>query len=980
MNLSRYFGRILTSLRRGGHGAVANPGAHGSAARDVVVFGLAFSALLAAAGCATHAPAPTPAAGIAAEPLPRDTTVLTGTLENGLRYYIRANNEPRHRVELRLALDVGSILEDDDQRGLAHMVEHMAFNGTTNFSSNELVDYLESVGMRFGPDVNAYVSFDETVYILTLPTDTPGVVEKGLQILEDWAHGITFDPTEVAKERGVVIEEWRLHQGAGERVRQVHLPRILQGSRYTERLPIGTRESLDSFEIDALERFYRDWYRSDLMAVVVVGDIEPRAIEAAIRERFGKIPPAAEPRARPAYPVPGHDETIFSVAADPELTTSTVTITKKIPVRPSGTTASYRRWLVESLAGSVLIDRLIELTRQPGAPLIDVGSFQGRYMRPLEALVLTATVPDTTIEDGLRVVFTEMERIAQHGVGEPELERKKAELFRMAEQRYAEREKITSATFAGEYVSHFLYGGEIIDADTEYELYRRLLPGITAEEIRAVISFWLDPANRAVTVSVPDKEGVAVPGEESLAAVVRSVGEKDTEPYDDVVSDAPLIAELPAAAPIVTEREYPGAGVLEWELANGVRVLLRPTDFQEDLVLLAGRSPGGTSLLPDEDYVTSLLTIAIVQAGGAGALSTSDLQKRLAGTHVSVGTSLEPLSENVSGVASAKDLELLFQLVYLKMTAPRVDSTAIEAYRLRARTLFENRGSSPEWHLQDTLRATLTQGHPRARSLSTADLERLDIDRAFEIYLDRFGDASDFTFYIVGNFEPNSLRPYVERYLGGLPAAGRAENWRDLGIRPPRGVVRKVVRKGLEPRGTVQLVFTGEFDFGRDALARLVDLRDLLQIRLREKLREDLAGTYGVRIDAYGIRDPRPEYRLAISFSADPERLDELVDVVFAEIESIQNTGPLPGEVDKIREMQRRSHEVRLRENQYWIAQLINYDRHGWDLDQIGRPATPPGTPESINAIRDAARRFLDPSNYIRVDLLPELGAKEEVP
>jgi len=326
------------------HGRVRSAADHGYASRVArvgVVYRFVLIALLAAAGCATHTPPPPPAE--AAQPLPRDTAVLVGTLENGLRYYIRANHEPRHRVELRLALDVGSILEDDDQLGLAHMVEHMAFNGTTHFTGNELVHYLESVGMRFGPDVNAYVSYDETVYMLTLPTDAPGVVDTGLQILEDWARGITFDPGEVEKERGVVVEEWRLQQGAGARVRQVHLPRLLHGSRYTERLPIGTRESLDRFVLDALRRFYRDWYRPDLMAVVVVGDVDPREMEAKIRARFGTIPPAAAPRERSVYPVPGHAETIFSVAADPELTNSTISITKKIPARPTGTTASYRR-------------------------------------------------------------------------------------------------------------------------------------------------------------------------------------------------------------------------------------------------------------------------------------------------------------------------------------------------------------------------------------------------------------------------------------------------------------------------------------------------------------------------------------------------------------------------------------------------------------------------------------------------------------
>lgn len=984
MNFSKCSVQLRSSKGRELSSPAATRAVRDIAARATVVLTLASTTLLAGAACATRPlPEPPPAqarAEITQTPLPRDTNLVFGTLDNGLRYYIRANNEPRQRVELRLALNVGSILEDEDQLGLAHLVEHMAFNGTTNFSSTELVDYLESVGMRFGPDVNAYTSFDETVFMLNLPTDSAGVVETGLLVLEDWARGVTFDPIEVDKERGVVIEEWRLQQGAGMRVHNVHYPRILQGSRYPDRLPIGTRESLETFDHAAIRRFYHDWYRPDLMAVIIVGDIDPEEMEGQVRERFGKVPPATAPRERTEYTVPEHPQTIFSVATDPELTNTSITITKKIQARPSGTSASYRRWLVEFLASSVLTDRLIDLTREPGAPIIDVSSFQGRYMRPLEALVLTATIPDTALDAGLRVVFTEMERIAQHGIGNAELERKKAEILRMNEQRYAERDRATSAMFASEYVSHFLYGGQAIDAETEHELYQRHLPGIAGDEVRGVVRSWLEPANRVITVSVPTRPGLAVPGESALAAAVASAQGKPTEPYDDAVSSAPLLAELPSPAPIVAEREYPNSGIIEWTLANGIRFLIKQTDFQEDLVLLAGRSPGGTSLLPDEDYVTSLLATAMVQAGGVGELNSSDLQKRLAGTYASVGSAIDQLSENVSGAASRKDLELLFQLVYLRITSPRLDSTAIEAYRTRARTIFENRGSSPEAHLQDTVRVTLSQDHPRARALTAADFERFDIDRAFEIYRDRFRDAGDFTFYLIGNIDPDSLRPHVERYLGGLPAAGRTESWRDLGIRPPTGVVKKVVRKGIEPRGTVQLTFSGDLDFERANLAVLNDLRDVLQIRLREHLREDLGGTYGVRIGANGVRDPRPEYRFNISFSADPDRLDEMVDIVFAEIESIQRSGPTAAEVTKVREMRRRAHEVNLRDDQYWISQMMNYDLYGWDLDEIGSKGEEADREVAGNAIRDAARRYLSRHNYVRVDLVPERKEGAEVP
>lgn len=906
------------------------------------------------------------------ERLPRDSSVVVGTLENGMRYYIRQNNEPQKRVELRLAVDVGSVLEDDDQRGLAHMVEHMAFNGTKHFAKHELVDYLESVGMRFGPDVNAYTSFDETVFMLTLPTDSAGVVDTGLLVLDDWARGITFDSLEVEKERGVVIEEWRLGQGAQARLRERQFPQLLKGSRYAERLPIGTRESLERFDHAALKRFYRDWYRPELMAVVVVGDVDPRAMEQQIRARFGTIPRSESPRRRREYTVPPHRETLYSVATDPELTGSSVSIYKKQPARPGGTAGAYRQWMVESIASGVLGDRLNELTQKPDAPFLDVSSFQGRFLRPTEAFVLSASVKDGGIERGLRGLLTESGRIARHGVTESEVARKRLELMRMMEQRWAEQERTTSAQYAAEYVSHFLYGGEIVGLGTEYALYKRFLDGIRTAEVDAVVRDWLHPENRVVLANAPAKPGVRLPSEQQLAAAVEAARRTRSAAYTEAVGEAPLVAHPPAPSRVVAEREIPEVGITEWTLANGVRVLLKPTDFKDDEILLAGRSPGGSSLVPDRDYVAALTATAVVQAGGLGELNMIELQKRLAGKVVSVGSDIALLHEGVSGVASPRDVETLFELVYLHFTAPRLDSTAIDAYRARARAALENRGASPEVAFQDTLRVTLAQNHPRAQPPSSAIFDRLDIDRSFEIYRDRFGDASDFTFYVVGTFSPDSLRPLVERYLGGLPAAGRVESWRDVGIRAPAGVVEKTVRKGSEPKGRAQIVFSGAFDFDRAHVNTLDALGEVLQLRLREQLREELGGTYGVGVSASASRDPRSEYRVAIGFGADPARLDELTRVVFAEVDSLQRFGPKPEELAKVREMRRRSREVNLRQNQFWIAQLITYDRYGWALGDIAADETPASAMPDRAALQAAARRYLDARNYVRVFLVPE--------
>jgi zinc protease len=932
------------------------------------------------AACATttahpaqeNQPSPNPAlAALLAEPLPSDSQVVIGTLENGLRYYIRVNNEPKARAELRLVVNAGSVLEDEDQRGLAHFVEHMAFNGTRNFEKHELVDYLESIGMRFGPDINAYTSFDETVYMLTVPTDSAGMVDRAFDILEDWAHGITFDSLEVEKERGVVIEEWRLGQGAGARMRDIQFPVLFRGSRYAERLPIGQKATLESFDHEVLKRYYRDWYRPDLMAVVAVGDFDPARIERLIRDHFGDIPPAAQPRERTEFDVPDHEQTLFSVATDPEATGSSVSIYQKTEPGDWATASDFRRWLVESLASSMLNNRLSEMTQKPDAPFLNVSSFHGRFLRPLSAFVLSASVKDSGIEQGLDALVTEAERVAQHGFTESELEREKAETLRMLERQAVEQAKSHSAGFAAEYVSHYLYGGALMQAEEQHALGQRLIPGITVDEVNRVADQWEDRRNRVILANAPAKEGVPVPSEAALAAVVDSVAGRTFAAYADAVSDAPLVSHVPEGGRVVEERTIPEIDVHEWTLSNGVRVILKPTDFRNDEVLLAGRSPGGTSLVSDQDYVAGLTATAAVQVGGVGELSIIELQKRLAGKAVSVGTNIGELQETVSGGASPKDLEALFQLVYLKFTAPRVDSAAFLAYKQQAQSALENRGASPEAHFSDTLQVTLAQGHPRARPPSSELFDKLDLGRSFEIYRERFADASDFTFYLVGSFDPDSVRPLVETYLGGLPSLHRDEKWKDIGITPPGGVIKKTVRKGVEPKARTQIVFTGPLEFGRQNLYALNSLATVLEIRLREVLREDMGGTYGVSVSATSGRDPNPEYRFSIGFGAAPERLDELVKVVFAQIDSLKSGGAAEKDLVKVRETQRRSRETRLRENGFWISQLITYDRYGWDPRQIAldEARIERATPELI---RRAARQYLNTDRYVQVSLVPE--------
>ncbi len=902
--------------------------------------------------------------------LPTDPAVTVGTLPNGVRYYVRENAEPRARAELRLVVRAGSVLEDDDQLGLAHFVEHMAFNGTKNFAKQELVDYLEGIGMRFGPDLNAFTSFDETVYMLKVPTDSVELLATAFQILEDWARNLTFDHAEIDKERGVVIEEWRQGRGAFARMQDKQWPILLKGSRYAERLPIGSKEVLESFTYDELKRYYRDWYRPDLMAVIAVGDFESAAIEALIQKHFARIPAAPSPRGRPEYSVPIHEETLFAIATDPEASFNSVGVYWKQSPGEEGTIGAYRRSLVEALYNQMFNQRLFELTQEANPPFLGAFSGQGRFLGAIEVYILGAGVPENGIERGLETVLVEAERVARHGFTLTELEREQLDLLRRLEQAYNEREKTESADYASEYVRSFLYDEPIPGIAFEYELSQKLVPGIELAEVNRLARDWIIDRNRVILVNAPEKEGTRVPTEDELLAVFAAAESLEVTPYEDAATDAPLVAQPPPPAEIVEAAAIDEIGVQRWELSNGVRVLLKPTDFKDDEILVRALRPGGTSLAKDEDYVAASTADAVVGRGGAGDFSLVDLQKALAGKAVRVSPFIANLGEGLAGSASPQDVETLFQLIYLYFTAPRRDSAAYESLKSRIQASLANRSADPFSAFQDTVSVTLSQHHFRTRPPTPELYEEMDLEKSLAFYRERFADASDFTFVFVGNFDPDSLRPLILTYVGGLPTSGRNEGWRDEGIRPPTGVVRKIVYRGIEPRSQTQIVFTGPFEWTRENRHLLRSLANVLRIRLREVLREDLGGTYGVGVSGTGSLEPVPSYTFTVSFGTAPERLGELIDAFFSEIEKLKREGPTQQDIDKVIEMQRRQHETDLRENGYWLSQLISADRYGVDPRNI---VTYPQVIDSLTAeaVSAAARLYLNTDNYVQVELYP---------
>ena len=906
-----------------------------------------------------------PAARIALDP-----AVKTGVLDNGIRYFIRANAFPLKRAELRLAVNAGSVLEDKDQVGLAHFVEHMAFNGTTSFPKQDIVHYLQSIGSRFGPDLNAYTSFDETVYMFTVPTDTGNFIGTGVKILREWAHLQRFDPAEVEAERGVVTEEWRLGRGAFGRMRDKHFPTLFKGSLYAERLPIGTAENLKAAPVATLKRFYEKWYRPDNMAVIVVGDVNVADVVRVVRVEFAKIPKAQTPLSRPQPTIPGHEATYVSIATDHEAPNTQVELYANLPTRDQQTVGAFRERLVERLGSSMLNGRLSELAQSQNPPFAFASTSRGGFVRAADVYSAAMGVRDGGALTGLEAVLTEMERVTRFGFTQSELDRAKAASLRQQERSLAERDRRQSASFADELVRHFLQGEEA-QAEEEYRMTQRLTPAVTLGEVNSVIRGLVTAGNRTVLISAPEKLGSTLPTEAQVLALFPKVKAKTLEPYKDMVANVALLPKLPTPGAITATKTIAEIGVTEWKLSNGVTVVLKPTDYQADQILLTGTSPGGTSLVPDSSYVSASLASTALSVGGIGELNAIDLRKTLTGKLASANASIGPRSETVTGQASPKDVETMFQLVYMRFTAPRKDSVAFAAFRQSMEAQMANMAAAPQSAFMDTLTATMTQNAYRARPMSPALLREANLNKSFEIYRDRFADASDFTFFIVGTFNVDSIRPHVLRYLGSLPSLNRKEVAKDDGIRPPKGVIEKTVRRGVEPQSQTSITFTAPYSYSAENAYVLTSMREIMSNRLTDKLREALGGTYGASVSASGNRDFTKLSTVTVSFGSAPERADELAKAIFEEIKELQEKGPTAADVVKVQEAQRRARELALRQNAFWTGNLSSSYQYGDDPTAVLKynDLVAGLTPAKI---RDLARTALKTDNYVRVTLLPE--------
>ncbi|MGK2858437.1 MAG: M16 family metallopeptidase [Thermoanaerobaculia bacterium] len=928
------------------------------------------------AGCATSrpaAPAPAPVASFAGLPLDAvagiDSRIHTGRLENGLTYYVLPHRKPENRAQLWLVINAGSTLEDDDQQGLAHFVEHMAFNGTEKYPKQAIVDYIEQIGMDFGADLNAYTSFDETVYTLAVPTDDAKLVTTGLDILHEWAHAITFDATEIDKERGVVLEEWRLGRGAWERIFDKQSPVVFNQSRYAQRLPIGKPEILQSAQRDAFTRFYRDWYRPDLMAIIAVGDFDAETMQRRIRERFGGLRGPAELRPREEYGIPPHAETLYSATTDAEMPTTMVSIDTRMPHRRETTIGDYRRIVAERIFHQMMGARFDEIRQRPDAPILGAWSYTGGITRTVDNFGRGAQAKEGKAAETLALLLEETARVVQHGFTAGELDRAKKRALRGMQNAVSERDKTESAAFAEEILRHFLEGEQMPGLEAELSLYERFLPEITLTEMNAMASAWGGSSNRVVLMSGPDK--TPLPAAESLPALVRTAEAKLLEPWSDGAPVGPLVKTPPASGSVVATRTDELLGLTEWTLSNGIRVVLKPTDFQNDEIILSGFSPGGSSLASDAEWADARFGSSIAAEGGVGELDRVALRKALAGRLASGSAWIGELEEGLSGRSSKDDFETMLQLVWLSATSPRRDENAFAAWKARTAEQVRNTRLDPESSFWEDMSAVLADNHPRRKPLRPEDLGEIDLDAALSFFRSRFADAGDFTFVIAGNVDLATAKPLVERWIGGLPSTGRRESWRDIGVRRPDGVKRVEVKKGREPKSAVYLTFSGPAAWSRESALDAQVLADVMSIRLREVLREDMGGVYGASIWGGLRRRPTEEYSFGVSFGCAPENVAALRKAVFDEIAKVQAEGIGDTWLAKVRENWKRQHEIAVRENGYWAGRLLEALRFGDDprliLDLDGRLARI----TSAN-VKAAAIKYLDTSRYVEGVLNPE--------
>lgn len=877
-------------------------------------------------------------------PIPIDKNVRIGKLDNGLTYYIRKNNLPENRVDFYIAQKVGSILEEDNQRGLAHFLEHMSFNGTKSFPGDEkgkgIVQYCETIGVKFGENLNAYTSIDETVYnISNVPATRSSAVDSCLLILHDWSNALLLTDKEIDKERGVIHEEWRTRQSAMMRMYEKAFPTIYKDSKYAYRLPIGTMEVVDNFPYKALRDYYHKWYRPDLQGIIIVGDVDVDAMEAKIKAVFADIPKPVNPAERVYFPVQNNKEPIVTIEKDKEQTNVQIYVFNKHDIVPNEEKGNMQYLVLDyakQMISQMLNARLSELKQSANPPFIYASASDDNFFisKTKDAFFGMAVSKEDGIETAFSALLRETERARRFGFTESEYTRAKAEYLRELESQYNDREKQKNETYVDQYVRHFIDNEPIPGIENEYAIMNQIVPKIPVVAINQMIKGMIADTNLVVSIFAPEKEGLVYPSKETILNLINAIKAENITAYIDKVSDEPLIAQKPKAGKIISIKENDAFGTTTLTLSNGVKVVLKKTDFKEDEIQMKAFSLGGNSLIPDSEIINIKTMNDVVKLGGLGNFSVVNLEKVLAGKKASVSASIGTNTEGLNGYCSPKDLETMLQLTYLSFTAPRMDVDAFKSYQTRMKASLQNQEANPMVAFVDSIQAGVYKNHPRALRIKTDMVDKIDYQKIMNLYKDRFKDASDFTFMLVGNINIETAKPLIEQYIGSLPSIKRKETFKDTKMYMRQGIYKnEFIKKQETPKASVFNLYNGkcEYNLSNDIMINM--LSQILDIVYTDKVREKEGGTYGVSVNGSLNKYPKEEFMLQIVFDTDPAKKDKLTNIILGEIDNIVKVGPSEENLNKVKEFMLKKHKEDLKENSYWINMLDEKLYTGADMN-----------------------------------------------
>ena len=868
----------------------------------------------------------------ASYPLQQDPEVISGTLDNGLKYYIKQNAKPEKRLELRLYINAGSIVEDDDQRGLAHFVEHMAFNGTKNFPRTEMVDYLTSIGMGYHNGLNGGTSYDYTVYEFKLPTDDENKMRKGISILSDIAWQVSFEPSEIERERGVIQEEWRLGQSAQQRIQdQIDKVRFA-GSRYAERNPIGTIENIKTFKQESLIRYYQDWYRPDLETVFIVGDCDPQKMESLVKEYFGIIPKRENPRPRLSYPVPDNIEPRAVTVLDKEQPYTMLRSTWKVKTAPVTDLISLYNEMKQDLFFTMVNARLQELSQQPDPSFPYAYMYNANWLQGFNATDCIMIANEGRSEDAFRTLITELARIRQYGYQSAELERAKQIMIRQAEKWVADKPTMDSEDVIWELLNAVMSGDTIISAEFYEQMLKGLINEIALSEVNDIVDDVITSENLTLSLAGTDKPGANYPSQEELLAIYHQAITQELEPWEDITVNEPLLETIPHPGKINKEKVFPKSGIKQWKLSNGVTVYSKKTDFKADEVILVAQSPGGKAKLKPEDYKAAEIMSQYFNVSGFGNFDAPALQKALAGKIVYVYPTISTYYEGWRGSCSPQDLELMFQLLYQYNYAPRFNEEAFSTAVASTRAWIQNRLLEPSNAFFDTLFVLMFNNHPLKRNLHPEELDSITLKQVKDIFQERFGDYTDFTFYVVGNFDEEQLKNYCQTYLANLPVKGRKEKMTDVGIRAFTGKKEITFNKGTE-RSFVSNVTNNKASISPQNNVQQSALQMIAYEKLRENVRENMSGAYVVEIQSSYDYMPEPGIFTFTWMGCNPDRARELNAATFATLDSLKNGLFADKYIESTKTTLHKKYEENIKSNRYWVNNMSENISHNLPID-----------------------------------------------